>query len=376
MFEKKLMLAPLAAAALGVTLAAGGGGSELSLRIPNETAPPGGMVQMKVTTTEVTPISGGRTRFGFDRAVFGGVAGFGLAAPGGEAAGAAVVDGAQVQIFYTGTSLLTGDYPILTVVLPVRADAVPGSRTQFTLDDRSLWNFSTSGLVSAKPISPATVTVGGANAVSISDVVPGEGVWPAGTIVSVRGAGFSSRTNLRVNDAGAKSFNVVSPTELRFTLTQPTEMRGLRLSVSGQSNSSTYYAYLRSIASTLSARTLLASTEPIFAVAARAVSTFGPIPQLSGNQYAAIALQNPTADAVELSVALYDVDGTLIHTSSLTLDSRHRIALEVSELLDGVAPPAGASIVVTADAPIDAISLLCDEGPWTVAPSLSLEALR
>src|SRR4051812_30670988 len=42
----------------------------LSMRIPNEAAPPGAMVQMKVMTTEVTPISGGRPGFGFDMAFF------------------------------------------------------------------------------------------------------------------------------------------------------------------------------------------------------------------------------------------------------------------------------------------------------------------
>src|SRR6478736_1181589 len=40
----------------------------LSMRIPNEAAPPGAMVQMKLMTTEVTPISGGRPGFAFDMA--------------------------------------------------------------------------------------------------------------------------------------------------------------------------------------------------------------------------------------------------------------------------------------------------------------------
>jgi hypothetical protein len=97
---------------------------------------------------------------------------------------------------------------------------------------------------------------------------------------------------------------------------------------------------------------------------------------MSGSQYAAIALQNPTAQTVTVNVALYAEDGTSLHDASLTLDSRHRIALEVSEFLDGVAPPAGSSVVVTASAPIDGISLLCDEGSWTVAPSLPREAQR
>ena len=86
MFVKRTMVAWASAIVLGVTLSASGGsgsggsgggtigagttGSEITLRIPNEMAPAGGMVQMKVLSTEVTPISGGRPGFGFDGSMF------------------------------------------------------------------------------------------------------------------------------------------------------------------------------------------------------------------------------------------------------------------------------------------------------------------
>jgi hypothetical protein len=225
-------------------------------------------------------------------------------------------------------------------------------------------------------VSPATVTVLGSLGVAISDVVPGEGTWPAGTVVSVRGTGFTSTTSLRVNDAGVRTFSVVSPSEIQFVLSQPTEISGLKITVSGQINSVTYYAYMRGITAAVSARTLLAMTEPIFSVAQRTTATFGPIAPLAGNQYAALALQNPTLNDVAIAVALIAQDGTPLHQSTLTLAARNRVALELSELLDGVAPPANASVVVTASAPIDAIALLCDEGAWTIAPMLPLEARR
>src|SRR5215813_8418155 len=127
----------------------------LTLRIPDEAAPAGGMVQMKVLTTEVTPISGGRPGFGYDSAFFGPAAGFGIMAPNGEVAGAAIVEGARVQVIYDGTSLLTANYPILTIVLPIRPDVPPGTRTDFTLDPSSTWNFGSQGPTVA-PIAPAT----------------------------------------------------------------------------------------------------------------------------------------------------------------------------------------------------------------------------
>jgi hypothetical protein len=328
---------------------------------------------MKVLTTEVTPISGGRPAFAFDAGVFAAVAGFSIAAPGGEAAGAAVVRGSQVQIRYVTTSPFTDEYPILTIVLPIRDDAVAGSQTLFTLDPHSLYFLSTTGPTSVKVNQPATVTVGGPTAVSISDVVPGEGIWPAGTLVSVRGNGFSDKTSLRVSDAGVRTFQVVSPTELQFALTQDTDVRGLKITVQGQVNSSTYFSYMRGITSRVSARPLLSTTEPIFTVLSRATNTFGSLAGDTGADYDAIALQNPNAAAVAVSMTLNAADGTLLHATSTTLASRARAALELSEWLDGVSAPAGSSVVVTASAPIDAIGLRVHEGVGEVDAYLPRE---
>jgi hypothetical protein len=346
--------------------------AELTMRTPDESAPAGAMVQMKVLTTEVTPISGGRPGFGYDAAVFGGAAGFGIMAPNGEAAGAAIIDGSRVQITYSGTSLLTADYPILTVVLSVRPDAIAGSKTPFGFDPTSVWEYAQAGPVTAR-ISPATVTVAAAGSTSISDVVPGEGVWPAGTVVSVHGTGFDAGTSLKVNDTPIGDVRLVNATEMQFALLLPTEIRGLRITATGK-NSVTYYAYMRGLTARVSARTLLAKVEPIFSTAQRTVATIAPALSMSGSQYEAVALQNPNLGAVTVGLSLHAADGTVLYETSRTMSARERLALEASELLDGIAPPAGATIVVTASQPIDAFSLLCDEAAQTVMPALPLEA--
>ena len=382
-FEKRAMLASMGAIALGVSLCAsgvsggggGGGGTttttEITLRIPNETVPAGGLVQMKVLTTEVTPISGGRPGFSMDSSLS--AAGFGMFATG-DLAGAAVIDGQHVAISYITNGALTTAYPLLTIAMWIRPDVPIGTKALFNFDAGSIWNVTASGPVFAKPIAPATITMAGT--ASITDVVPGEGVWPAGTVVSVRGMGFNSRSQLRINDAGIRVFSIVSPNELRFTLTQATQMRGLKITIQNPENTDTYYSYMRGLVSTVSSRTLLAATEPIFSLAPRTVSTFPAAGSLLGSQYQAVALQNPTFAAVDVNVLLYAADGTLIMQEARTLASQERLALEASELLSGVAPFDGSYIVVTASAPIDAIGLLCDEGTWTVAPSLPLESPR
>jgi len=373
-----MVLSAIAVVAIGATVSASGGkafgggatATEVTMRIPDESAPAGAMVQMKVLTTEVTPISGGRPGFGYDSAFFGAVAGFGIMAPNGEIAGAAIINGARVQVVYSGTSLLSANYPIMTVVLPIRSDAVAGSKTLFTLDPASTFTYSTTGDVTAR-ISPATVSVAGT--LSIGDVIPGEGLWPAGTVVTVRGTGFDAKTSLHVNDAGVKTYAIVSPTELQFVLSQPTQIRGLKITVSGN-NAATYYAYMRGITTEVSSRTLLTTIEPIFSVAQRSTATIAPTLPMSGSQYEAVALQNPNLIDVTVGLSLRAADGTVLYETSRTLAARQRLALEASELLGGVAPPAGSTIVVTASQPIDAFSLLCDEALGTVVPVLPLEA--
>jgi hypothetical protein len=376
MSAKKLCLALLTAIALGVTAAAqsgdSGSDSELKFRIRDETGPPGGLVQMKVESYEVSPISGGRPSFAFDQAMFADVDGFDMFLTG-ELAAAAVVDGARVNLSYVTNGGSTADYPILTVSLRIRPDAAVGAKTLFTFDPQSIWNISATGQpILASRFRPGTVTVGGS--VSITDVVPGAGVWPAGTVVKVHGIGFNSRTRLRVNDIATTSVRLISPNQMQFTLAQTAELRGVRIRAENPDFTSTYYPYMRGITSTVSSRTLLAATEPIFKVTPRAVATLGPFPSFGSTQYAGLALQNPTLGAVAIEIVLYDAGGALVYQAARTLERQQRLTMEVSELLDGVPPPPGSSVVVRASAPIDAIGLLCDEGSWTVSPSLPLEA--
>ena len=61
-------------------------------------------------------------------------------------------------------------------------------------------------------------------------------------------------------------------------------------------------------------------------------------------------------------------------SSTRSLQSGYRLALELSELFDGVAPPPGGSVRVTSSLPIQVFGLLCDEGAWTVTPRLPAEA--
>src|SRR5258708_24722002 len=118
----KAILGSVVLFSLGVSASAVAQAATVEVRIPNEAAPPGGMVQMKVMTTEATPISGGSPLFAYDASMFADVAGIGIFDPTGEAAGAAVISGTSVNISYIKTTIGPGGYPILTVALPIKND--------------------------------------------------------------------------------------------------------------------------------------------------------------------------------------------------------------------------------------------------------------
>jgi hypothetical protein len=342
---------------------------ELSFNLRDETAPAGSIVQMKAGVYEVTPISGGRPRVAFAPGSFD-VLGVGLFAPAGQLAGAAVPDGNQVAITYVTTAPSGDEQPILTVSLRLRPDLAAGARALVTLEP-SIWNLD--GTIVTSRRATATVTVGGS--VAVTEVVPGDGWFPAGTVVSVRGVGFFGDTRLRFNGTRIRNAQVVSATEIQFTLAQATNMAGAEFRIDNPDSRATYYSYLRGTPAATSQRLLLSITEPIFSGGARSLATFGPIPAMNGDfQYAALALQNPNLDRADMTLELYAADGTLLQSSPHSLESGYRLALELSELFDGVAAPPGASVRVTSSLPVQAFGLFFDERIRTITPRLPAEA--
>ena len=344
----------------------------LSFHVPDETAPAGSMVQMKVTETEATPISGGRPRVRFDTGMFDRVAGVGMSAPTGEMAGAAVLEGSYMTMTYVTTTPLTGgDYPVLTVSLALREGLTEGRRSVFSLEPASIWTVG--GRTIASKMSPADVTIGGT--LAITDVVPAWGVFPAGTMVSVRGVGFDGETRVKLNDTRMEAAQVVSPTEIRFALTQATDMAGAKVRVDDSDDeSTTYYAYLRGISAATSTKPLLARTMPVFSGVARPVATV-TIPYLTPiYQYGALAVQNPNLQPASMTLVLSASNGAILKVATRTLPAGHRFALEIAEIFGGTRPLPMSSVRVLSSVPVQMFGMVIDDRIRTITPRLPVEA--
>ncbi len=364
----RLAIAVFSAGALLADGGGGGGARQVSLHIPNEMAPPGGLVQMKFMVTEPTPISSGKPILSFDAGIFDEVLGIELFNPTGDVNGVAILNGSQISIRYITSSGPQGtDYPIMTVALHIRPDAAVGSRTQFSLDPSSMWSLGLLGTASFRPTPPAIVTVGGS--ISITNVVPGGGFLPAGSLVSIQGVGFEAKTQVQLNNIKASSIRVIGPQEIQFTLAEATNMTGKKIQVVNPGGSQdTYFSYLRGIPLALSTRALLAGAVPIFSSMTYSQAVFAPMAPGTSSRFTGLALQNPGLGAADVTVALYASTNDLLGSSRISLPGGYRLMQETSELAGGAAPVFGGYVVVSASQPIQVFGFAGDDAAESVTP--------
>lgn len=361
-------------AANGPGGANGGNPPQVSLHIPNEMAPPGGLVQMKFMVTEPTPISTGKPGMAFDPTIFDGVFGIELFNPTGDVNGIATIKDGRIELQYiTSTGPSGTDYPIMTVALHIRPDAAVGTQMPFNLDASSTWILGPRGAATPKPQPPATITVGGT--ISIVNVVPGGGSLPAGTVVSIRGMGFGPETQVQLNNLTASSIEVVSPEEIRFALAAPTDLTGKKIQVVNPDGSQdTYFCYLRGIPMGQSKHPLLATAVPIFSSVTHSFAAFAPVAKASASQFTGIAVQNPNLQPVTATVSLYSSANVLAGSSTITLPSGYRITREISELTAGVAPQFGSYLVISATAPVQVFGFTADTATGLFSPFTAVVA--
>lgn len=347
-------------------------GQQVSLHIPDESVPPGGVVQMKVMVTEPTPITSGGPRF--SSLASARVIGIHLFNPTGDVNGVAMVNGSQVNVAYVTSNGTQGsDYPIMTVAFQMPASATIGTQSQFTLDPSSTWTLGLLGTASLKPILPVTITVAGS--VSITDVVPGGGLLPAGTIVHIQGIGFQTGTQVQLSGFAASSISVVSPQEIQIVLAAPTDMTGKKIQVVNPDGSQdTYFSYLRGIPLGQSSRSLLSSAVPIFSSLTHSQGTFASAGFSSTSQFSGVAVQNPNLEPATAVFTLYSADGVPLGTSTVIVPSGYRMMRETSELAQGIAPPPGSYLTVTADHSIQMFGFLADDSSGTVLPLAALSS--
>jgi len=354
----------------GSTSGGPSGTRQISLHIPDETAPPGGIVQMKVLVTEPTPTSSGGPKI----ALFSGLAvrGIELFNPNGDVDGVAIVGSSMISIqSVTSTGTQGSDYPIMVAAFQISPNASVGTKLSFNLDPSSTWTLGLLGTATMKPIPPATITVGGS--ISITDVIPGGGFQAAGTVVHVQGIGFQPGTQVQLSNIKASSITVVEPQEIQIVLAEPAQMTGKKIQVTNPDGSQdTYFSYMRGIPFNPSGQPLLASAIPIFSSVTHSQAVFAPA-AATASEFSGIAVQNPNSGAATVTFALFSSSGSPLGSSTIVIPSCNRMMNDMAELT-GVTPPPGSYLVVSSDAPVEMFAFLADNLTQAVVPYVALSA--
>jgi uncharacterized protein (TIGR03437 family) len=343
----------------------------IEVRVADETVPPGGLVQLKLMMTDPRPISTGKMSLSaLDTNVFGDVVGVALFSDSGDVAGAAVVQpGGKVSAQFATDSRFTlaktfgedGDYPLMTVVVGTKANTAAGTQKQVTIDPgASLWAWLGQNYPSV--VRPGTITFGGS--LSVSNVVPGGGLLPPGSVVRLLGSGFDSNTVVQV-DTVTFTYKFFNSGEIDLTLGAATDMQGKRIRVKNKDGSLvTYFSYLRATSQGNGSHDLLKATTPVFANALP--GGFLPVSAVQGT-YTALALQNSSQSPAIVTLDFLSATSQVLATTKVTLASGMRYVREIGEIFGVATVPAGSGVRVSG-ASIQMLGLIADDKALSVTP--------
>jgi hypothetical protein len=352
----------------------GGGGKDpagftgVSLKVLNSTTPPGGLFQFQLMLTEPKPIGHGSTR---PTVPSGPVRGIALHDPIGQTVGVAVVNNSGIQINFNSSNGTFGANPnvddaILTIAFPIAATAGVGEQFPLSISvPNSLWTDPSSGQPYPQEITDGKLIIGGT--LAISDVVPNGGLQPAGTKISVFGIGFTpdARVNMEGVDLNPRAVQFISSTQLDVVLPSPLQMDAVRVRVTTQTERSTYFTYFRAQIVGESTHPLVAESYALFA---RQLFFSGTLPWTrSGQQFTALALQNPSNSAVNVTLEMESATGDVLGTTSLPLPALSKMTRDLAELFAN-APAGAVAVRITPSQPIQLLGLLGDDATSNVVP--------
>ena len=361
--------------ALVAALAARADGPGLSLRISDEAAPAGSVVQIKVDVTEPKPISTGHGHIRPRGMAF--IRGIVLMNEGQDTYGVAMVDGDGISfriVSPSGTFGTPADYPILGIAGTV-ASAPTGTTFLLTLDPSGLGFVDPAGTVYPTEIKNGTLTVT-PGAISIGDVSPGSAVVPAGGVVHIYGANFTPSTRLQLSETTIAEQRFISSGQIDVVVAQTTHMHGLRIRArnddkSGARSESEYFSYERTSAIGASGDPLFSKTVPLFAPATYTDAVI-ELPKRSAGKRrsvrpsrgsgpsvrAGFALQNLASSTAVVAIELLDAFGHPYAINTVSIGPDQHLVREIGEVFGFVATPA--ALRIHSNIPIHLLGLAAD----------------
>ena len=350
----------LAATAVAQTL-------PMEVRTMDETAVPGGVLQLKLEVTEPRPIFTGGGGWSFD-----GYSDFLGLAVGGSADSAAVGvmrgAGMKLRMVAPSNDLAVADYPILMTALRVPASRIPG---QTSVANITIDSFTGPGGVPIQTVGqPGTITVNGG--AWIGNVEPGSARVPAGGVITITGGGFvAGQTDVTLSETPLSSVTVLDSSTIQIVPSQAVTMHGEEVLVEvgqgGNRQRLSYFSYQRTTPFVTSGDPLFSAVEPAFQrLDWTAAMVAFPAP--SAGRALGLSLQNTSgADA---TVTLRLVNGAAPAAPlTFSLPENQRVSVALAEIF-GTSCIAACTVRVAASSPIQVLGLYGDRTADAVDPVL------
>ncbi len=342
----------------------------MELRIPDETAVPGGVIQLKLEVTEPRPISTGGGGFSFgDYDQFLGLA---IGSAGGDAAAAGVMRGSTLRLRMVSPSGNLGvapDYPILTTTMRVPALSGTFQIGKKTTIDLQIDAFAGPGGTAIPTITkPGVATV--ASGAAVSNVEPGGATVAAGGVITITGVGFEmGGTDVKLKGTALSRVTVISPTRIEIVPARDVDMQGAELELEIRSTRQRffYYSYQRTVPIPYSTDSLMSAVEPAFQRlnwTAAAVPFGAP----GAGKRLGLAVQNPSASPVPITISLVNGAAPSVPVRG-SMPPNSRLVASLTEYF-GTSCTAACTVRVQAAAPIQVLGLLGDVPADVVDPVL------
>ncbi|MBS1826041.1 MAG: hypothetical protein JST93_12030 [Acidobacteria bacterium] len=286
--------------------------ASVALLVSQETAPAGGVAQIKVHLAEPRGLGGLEVTAAFDESGFGDVLSYAVMSAAGDASSFAEMKGGRIKVKIlspSGTLGFLPGQPVLTIAVRVREDVAPGTK-----------------LV----VESGGVTVGG--------VLSVESMSRVGNRVEVRGSGFSAQTVVEWEQAAVAEVEYVSPSLLRIHLDGDVEIRGKRLRLRDAEDAvEAFFAYPAASVG-----------DGEWVTLPQTQSMNGSAQFTSPLQVGGVVLRNPQARPVEMGVERLNLVWNWSGERRLRLAPGESVYVE-REL------PSSTIVVVLADAPVEMV---------------------
>lgn len=338
----------------------------VSLSVSKETAPPGGMAQLKVFITEPKPISTGSTAFSFD--AYDAIVGIAVMSPAQDTFGVALVRGTTIGISVRSTGSSYGtwvDYPILTIVGHVPSAVPVGTKFPLLVDPAAIQLWDPFGVLYPADVKSGHLVAG--TGVAISDVTPGSAMLPAGSVVTITGTNFTPSTNIKFREAKLSEVRYVNSGRIDVVLAQALRMHGVQVKAGNPDGSqATYFSYQRTRPASPSADPVLRYAVPLMPPTEVRTALLA-LPDVSPTSTYGLAVQNiEPVDAVA-TVDLVDPSGFVVKTINLPVPASRFIVRELSEIF-GFPPVSTWAVRVTSSTPVQVLGMAADQASGNAAP--------